>query len=201
MGESRLKAPEMAFSHMGMYVTNLGKMADFYTRVLGFSITDEGSSPRIGRDFVFLSRDPDEHHQIVLISGREEGSPPTINQLSFRVTNITELRRLHEVVKREKDVSGIAPLNHGNAWSVYFNDPEGNTIELFVQSPWYVPAPSAWPLDLSLSDEELIERTEAECRTKRGFMLRADYYKKMRGQLEQEGKLQVRTPPSEQMSV
>lgn len=38
------EAPRMAFAHMGIYVIDIAKMADFYTRVLGFAITDRGPS-------------------------------------------------------------------------------------------------------------------------------------------------------------
>ena len=57
---------------MGMFVADLARMRDFYTRVLGFTITDEGEidihDQKIG--FVFLSRDPRDHHQIVLATGK-----------------------------------------------------------------------------------------------------------------------------------
>ena len=33
------EVPRMAFAHMGIYVADLLKMVEFYTRVLGFSIT------------------------------------------------------------------------------------------------------------------------------------------------------------------
>ena len=33
---------DLQFAHMGIYVTDLAKMADFYHRVMGFPITDEG---------------------------------------------------------------------------------------------------------------------------------------------------------------
>ena len=32
--------PQMAFSHIGLYVTEMERMVSFYTRVLGFSVTD-----------------------------------------------------------------------------------------------------------------------------------------------------------------
>lgn len=38
----------------------------------------------------------------------------------------------------EMQSAGVAPRNHGNAWSIYFADPEGNRIELYTPSPWYV---------------------------------------------------------------
>jgi hypothetical protein len=52
------------------------------------------------------------------------------------------------------------PTNHASSWSVYFVDPEGNRIEFFTQTPWYMP-PVSVPLDLGLSDEEIHKHTEA----------------------------------------
>ena len=34
------KAPVMKFSHLGLVVKDLPKMEEFYTRVLGFELTD-----------------------------------------------------------------------------------------------------------------------------------------------------------------
>ena len=34
--------PPLEFSHIGFFVTDLDKTQDFYARVLGFPITDEG---------------------------------------------------------------------------------------------------------------------------------------------------------------
>ncbi|HVJ23513.1 MAG TPA: VOC family protein, partial [Burkholderiales bacterium] len=56
--------PEFSFSHMGLYVTDAARMEDFYTRVLGFAVTDRGNLGSV--NIVFLSRDPREHHQIIL---------------------------------------------------------------------------------------------------------------------------------------
>ena len=40
-------------------------------------------------------------------------------------------------------------MNHGNAWSLYFTDPEGNGLECFVDSPFHVTQPYADRLDLA----------------------------------------------------
>ena len=34
--------PKMEMSHVGIYVTDMAKMRDFYTRVLGFRVMDAG---------------------------------------------------------------------------------------------------------------------------------------------------------------
>ena len=54
------------FSHFGMFVTDLEKVAGFYRDKLDFIETDHGS---VGdRQIIFLSRDPREHHQLAFVS-------------------------------------------------------------------------------------------------------------------------------------
>lgn len=182
------QAPQMAFSHIGLYVIDMAAMVSFYTQVLGFSVTDEA---RIrGADVVFLSRNPDEHHQIVLVPGRSPQSPSTVNQISFRVASLSELRRLHGLAVALK-LAGLNPTNHGGSWSVYFLDPEGNRIELFAQTPWYMPPISA-PLDFGLSDEEIYSATQAMVRATAGSMKRAEWRNQLHQRLSQEGTLEHR---------
>src|SRR5213078_1487113 len=156
--------PKLAFSHFGFFVRDLERMADFYTRVLGFAISDRGDldTPRGNVSLVFLTRDPREHHQIVLASGRPDELP--INQISFRMADFGGLREMHRLIQAERDVSEISPVSHGNALSVYFRDPEGNRVELFVDTPWYVHQPLRIPMDMSLPDKELWSWAEKQAR-------------------------------------
>ena len=64
--------PVLSFSHFGFFVRDIPGMEDFYTRVLGFAVTDRGEldTPRGRVSLVFMTRDPKDHHQIVLASGR-----------------------------------------------------------------------------------------------------------------------------------
>jgi catechol 2,3-dioxygenase-like lactoylglutathione lyase family enzyme len=145
--------PRWEISHIGIFVTDIEKMRDFYTRVLGFKVMDSGEMKN-GQHLTFLSKDPKDHHQIVLVSGRPQGAPSTINQLTFRVPSIKEVRFMHDHLVENK-VADIDPVSHGNAWSVYFKDPEGNRLEFFCDTPWYVAQPRRERLDFSLSDKEI----------------------------------------------
>jgi len=152
--------PALSFSHVGFHCFDLPKMEAFYKRILGLMETDRGVAR--GQPIVFLSRNADEHHQVVLAGGRTgDRADKVMNQLSFRVNTLADLRRFWAAVKAEGEVSDIAPVNHGVAWSLYFRDPEGNRIELFVDSPYYVHQPIIGALDLAQSDAE-IERATAE---------------------------------------
>ena len=188
------QAPRLAFSHVGLYVADMTTMVGFYTGVLGFSITDRAHIR--GADIVFLSRNPEEHHQIVLVPGRSPQSASTINQISFRVVSLPELRRLHKQLVA-LEVAGLNPTNHGGSWSVYFLDPEGNRIELFAQTPWYMP-PVSVPLDFALSDEEVFKLTQAMVRATPGSMKRADWRSRLQERLSQEGTIEHRAPSADE---
>mgnify|MGYP001604577165 CR=1 FL=1 len=58
------QAPRL--SHVGLYVTDVPKMTDFYTKVLGFVVSDGAADGRI----TFLSRNPTDHHQVWALVGR-----------------------------------------------------------------------------------------------------------------------------------
>ena len=164
--------PRLSFSHMGIFVTDLGRMEDFYTRVLGFTVTDRGDLQTAhGRlQFVFLSRDPREHHQVVMATGRPADLPfNPINQISFRADDFAALREMHRRLTDEK-VKELHPVSHGNALSVYFQDPEGNRIELFIDTPWYVKQPLRIPMDMKMDDAQLWKWAEAEARKQPGFV-------------------------------
>jgi catechol 2,3-dioxygenase-like lactoylglutathione lyase family enzyme len=177
-----MAAPPLAFSHIGFFVRDIERMADFYTRLLGFAVSDRG---QLGKtSLVFLTRDPREHHQIVLASGRPEELPfNAINQISFRMHHLAGLREMYRALQAEAGVSEIAPVSHGNALSVYFRDPEGNRIELFVDTPWYVDQPMRIPMDMSLSDAALWKWAEDTARALPGYRAveewRADLKDKM----------------------
>ena len=178
----------MTFAHMGIFVSNIDSMLDFYSRVLGFSVTDRARIREA--DVVFLSRNPEEHHQIVLVPGRDMAHPSTINQISFRVVSLAELRRVHALLVTE-NVAGLNPTNHGGSWSLYLPDPEGNRIELFVQTPWYMP-PISVPLDFCLSDEAIYALTEETVEATPGHMPRAEWYRQMHSRMSEEGSLEQR---------
>jgi catechol-2,3-dioxygenase len=165
----------LAFSHVGIHVTDIERMAAFYTRVLRFVVSDRGTTSQ-GGEIVFMTRDPAEHHQFVIASGRPADLPYNlINQLSFRVDSLETLRELHGELQREPDVKILGPITHGNALSVYFLDPEGNRVEFLIDTPWHVPQPFRVPVDLSLPDDQLWATIEKKVRATPGFKPMAEW--------------------------
>lgn len=150
-------------AHAVLSVADVEAMIDFYTTVLGFEVTDRGPlGPGADREIVFLSQTARHHHQLAFVDGRPEIGPSNnLNHVAFRSGGtLDDLRELHKRLEDHPAVRGIRPLTHGNAWSVYFADPEGNGIEVFIDTPWHVPQPQGRPLDLSKSNEEIVATTE-----------------------------------------
>jgi hypothetical protein len=55
---------------------------------------------------------------------------------------------------------------------VYFHDPEGNRVELLTGTPWYVPQPLRFPVDLYQPDEAVWASIERQVRAMPGFKTR-----------------------------
>ena len=187
------RAPRIQFSHFGINVRDLDRMEDFYTRVVGFTVTDRGSVAELGLTLTFMSMDPVEHHQFVLCTGNPDelggnrrgvffGGP--INQLSFRLESLDDLRIMYNRLAEEGSEDDLMVGTHGIAWSVYARDPEGNTLEFFVDSPWFVDQPFLEPFDLSKSDAEIMADTEALIRDKPGFQPYGDWRAALSRQLD-----------------
>ena len=172
--------PGFSFSHFGMFVNDVARLADFYTDVLDFTVTDRGQlpGPNGPMDLVFLSRDPDEHHQIVLISGRpKELAFNPINQISLKADSLATLCKMHRTLL-ERQMPNMLAVTHGNAVSIYVPDPEGNRLELYFDLPWYVAQPMRVAIDLT-DEATLMQRLEAHARTLPGFQPRAQWRAEM----------------------
>ncbi|WP_275892593.1 MULTISPECIES: VOC family protein [unclassified Variovorax] len=174
----------LQFSHIGLYVSDLPRMARFYRQALRFTQTDAGDLGAV--QLVFLSRDPREHHQLVLATGRPaDAGFNVVNQISFRVPDIATLRQFHDRLLAE-GASDMHPVTHGNAVSVYCRDPEGNRLELFMDTPWYCEQPLREPVDLSQSDEVILGRAEAIARRFPKFMSRAEWQAEVARRMEED---------------
>jgi catechol-2,3-dioxygenase len=84
------------------------------------------------------------------------------------MAGLAGLREMHRRLEGE-GVRELAPVSHGNALSLYFKDPEGNRIELFIDTPWYVEQPVRVPIDMKLPEAELWAWAERDARARAGF--------------------------------
>jgi catechol-2,3-dioxygenase len=138
-------------------------------------VVSDRDTMKDGREIAFLTLDPREHHQVVFATGRPaELAYNMIQQLSFRAESLGALRDTYKALKREPIVE-LGPISHGNAVSAYFRDPEGNRLEVFIDTKWHVPQPCAAPIDLLKPDDEILAFVDRQVAALPGFGLRADW--------------------------
>ncbi|MYD43863.1 MAG: VOC family protein [Gammaproteobacteria bacterium] len=146
----------LTWSHAFLRVNDFDKMLKFYTASLGFKISDRGEK------MAFLTQLEDEHHQLAIAESKEETEAPSpVSHFAFRVESLDEIHRLYHELTSNPDVGRVAPVTHGNTWSIYFHDPERNGIEVFCDTPWDAKQPLAEPWDPQASREELERYTLA----------------------------------------
>jgi len=168
----------LSFSHMGFYVVDAERMSAYYQTVLGFTETDRGLLGSV--PLVFLSRDPSEHHQVILAGGKPDGIHfNAINQISFRVAGLNVLRAVKALAEQDKGTAEMVSVTHGNAVSIYFRDPEGNRIEVFVDTPWYCEQPLREVIDLDLEDEKIWARAKEIASARPKFQRRSEWQAEM----------------------
>lgn len=142
--------------HFGIFCRDLEASTVFYRDVLGLTVTDEDAD--LGMRF-FSARPGFEHHEFQLVAGRN--TPPAdpdhklIQQVSFRVNSLPELIELHDRFV-ENDVRFDMVVTHGNAFGIYFFDPEDNRCEVY----WHTGLPARQPflarLDLQRPIQDLL---------------------------------------------
>ena len=146
--------------HVGLVCDDFMKMRDFYTRVIGLTVTDE--SPERGS--CFLSADPNnEHHELALGQSRAADDPQGprpkttgVGQVSFIVESMYALKELYQRLLSEK-VRIDQTVTHGISCSVYFFDPEDNRVELYYKTGYIVKQGFSRSIDLqNQSNEEIL---------------------------------------------
>jgi catechol-2,3-dioxygenase len=99
-----------------------------------------------------------EHHELLLVSGRnDENRVNVLQQISFRCATLKDVKDFYRVF-----VENSVPINrvvsHGNTVSIYAEDPDGNSVEVYWPSGVDVPQPFGKPMDLTKSDTEIREQ-------------------------------------------
>jgi catechol 2,3-dioxygenase-like lactoylglutathione lyase family enzyme len=164
-------------SHVEIRARDQATMEKFYTEVLGFIVSDRGvldAGPMKGRELIFLSHSPEEHHQIVLIPSDATAPGSGIGHVAFRVDSLDEVRQVYEKV-RALPHAKPEPVSHGNTWSVYLRDPEDNRIEVFTQTPWHATQPCRFDVDYDQTDAALKKATLGTAETLAGFTTTEDW--------------------------
>ncbi len=144
-----------SLGHVGVYVRDIERSVAFYRDILGLQVSDR--SPR-GGVFMTAQERTLEHHELLLAPGRnDEGDVNVIQQISFRCATLKDVKDFYTIF-----VNNHVPINrvvsHGNTVSVYAQDPDGNSVEVYWPSGVDVPQPFGKPMDVTKSEVEIREQ-------------------------------------------
>ena len=122
--------------HILLRVMDLERSKKFYSEVLGFHILEE--DPEHGGTFMAL---PGQSHAIDLFAVRDveaarQQTPGVrgLGHVAFRVDSEQALKDAY-VALREHGVDITRSIDHASQQSVYFQDPDGNTLEIYYERP------------------------------------------------------------------
>ncbi len=145
--------------HVGIICDDLMKTRDFYTRVIGLTVSDEDPGGNC-----FLTADiNDEHHMLALAESRKADHPngprpktQGVGQISFIVKDLSALREFNRRFKKE-GTPVLRTVTHGISVSIYFQDPEGNIAEVYYKTGYIIKQGLSRPISLETqSDQEIL---------------------------------------------
>src|SRR4051812_7699304 len=136
--------------HFGFNVADLQGGIDFYSKLLGFRITDTRDLKKIpGREemakrlddgrIVFMSHNSD-HHAFLLahkslgaIFGDDAVSKDiTVNQITWQVGTMDEVFAAADYFRdKQVEIRRVGRDMPGSNWHTYIRDPDGHTVELY----------------------------------------------------------------------
>jgi catechol-2,3-dioxygenase len=146
-----------SLGHLGFYVRDMERSVAFYRDILGMQVSDR--SPR-GAVFMTAQDRLAEHHELLLVPGRNDsGNVNVLQQISFHCASLADVKEFYRVF-----VDNKVPINrvvsHGNTVSIYAQDPDGNSVEVYWPTGIDVPQPFGEPMDLTKNEEEILARVD-----------------------------------------
>jgi catechol-2,3-dioxygenase len=146
-----------SLGHVGVYVRDIDRSLAFYRDILGLQISDRSPT---GAVFMTAQDRLAEHHELLLVPGRsDDGNIKLLQQMSFHCASLADVKEFYRVFNDRK-----VPINrivsHGNTVSIYAQDPDGNSVEVYWSTGIDVPQPCGEPIDLTKSEAEILARVE-----------------------------------------
>jgi len=122
--------------HVLLRVLDLERSKKFYSEVLGFHVLEE--DPAHGGTFMAL---PGQSHAIDLFqvkdpeaARRQTPGVRGLGHIAFRVESEDALKDANATL-RTHGVEITRTIDHVSQKSIYFNDPDGNTLEIYYELP------------------------------------------------------------------
>ena len=137
--------------HVNIYVRNAEKAQQWYTEVLGLHTYD-----LIPGRAAFMTANLDESHEFAVIEVGEAAVSPQpgqvgLNHMAWRMDSLKDLEDFYNRIAELKvPIDKVA--DHGISLGIYFQDPDGNGIEVYYEMPR-----SEWPSKENLFSQKTLE--------------------------------------------
>jgi catechol 2,3-dioxygenase len=122
--------------HVLLRVLDLERSRKFYSEVLGFRVLEE--DPEHGGTFMALEG---QSHAIDLFQVKDPGAAARqtpgvrgLGHIAFRVESEGALKEAYTALQAH-GVEITRVIDHVSQKSVYFDDPDGNTLEIYYELP------------------------------------------------------------------
>lgn len=121
--------------HLLLRVSDLQASIEFYRDLLGFELVEDSND--VHQRMVFLSLGESGHNLDLVEVEKEQLSPATqstLGHLAFQVDTYEALEQAYfHLVDSDVKIQGA--IDHISQKSIYFLDPDGNTIEIYHEVP------------------------------------------------------------------
>jgi catechol 2,3-dioxygenase len=134
MEETMVRLKELG--HILLRVLDLDRSKKFYSEVLGFKVLEE--DPEHGGTFMALEG---QSHAIDLFQVKDPDAALRqtpgvrgLGHIAFRVEREEDLKDAYASLQQH-GVEITRTIDHVSQKSIYFNDPDGNTLEIYYELP------------------------------------------------------------------
>lgn len=135
------------FDHCLLYGGDLDGTLELFTKVLGFSLSEQVIDENNLRIAQFLTCSMKEH-DIAFIRNAEDGM---LHHVAFELDTWEEVLRAADLISMEDVPLDMGPTRHGltHGQTVYSFDPSGNRTEVFCGGDYFYPdhEPVTWTAD------------------------------------------------------
>ncbi|AOR78839.1 VOC family protein [Novosphingobium resinovorum] len=158
--------PPVRLAHFVLRTSRFREVIDWYKTVLGAEAAFENEI------LAFLSYD-EEHHRVAVLNmpdlEEQKDGVAGFHHAAFTYDSLGDLMATYKRL-RDVGITPVFPINHGPTTSMYYQDPDGNQIELQVDNYdniedatafFYSPAFAENPIGVEFDPEDLLRRVEA----------------------------------------
>ena len=131
MNDSRMPEYQTKLGHTHIKVRDLERALDFYTRFFSMHLVEQ-----VDDAYAFLTGS-EVHHELSLKNeGAGAPTPPEnatgLYHVAFEVPNKAAFARAYQALTGAG--TRVATVDHHISWAMYFDDPDGNGLEIYCDT-------------------------------------------------------------------